>query len=66
MEGHEFDRVSVILEFRNGNGNKLRLWRGRFIPYAPEHLESAAAESYADAVARKSSVLTKPETPHRD
>lgn len=63
---HEYDRVSVILEFRNGNGNKLRLWRGRFIPYAPEHLESAAAESYADAVARKSSLIQKDETPHRD
>lgn len=66
MAHHEFDRVSVILEFRNGNGNKLRLWRGRFVPYAPEHLESAAAESYADAVARKSSILKKQEIPKHD
>lgn len=61
----EFDRVSVILEFRNGNSNKLRIWRGRFVAFEAGHLEAAASESYADAIARKAPIL-KAQHPHRD
>ena len=53
----EWDRVSVEIHFRNGNGNKLRVWKGRFVSFEPEHLEKAILESYDDATFRKSQVV---------
>jgi hypothetical protein len=60
MAPHEFDRVTIIVEFRNGNGNKYAKWLGRSVHFEPGHVLSAMEESFQDAVQRKSPIVESP------
>jgi hypothetical protein len=62
MTPHDFDRVQITVHFRNGNGNKLAVWNGKFVDFKPGHALAAMEESFQDAVARRSPIVE--DAPH--
>ena len=55
-----YDRVQISINFRNGDGNKLYTWIGRYVDFESGHALSAMEESFQDAIHRKSPIVEGP------